>query len=198
MELATVGAGLLALRYVRFPFLCAPVAFALWYMSMDLTPIIAGGDFDWHLRKLVSVWFGLAMIAGSYLIDRRTTEDFAFWGYLFGLIAFWGGLSLMSSDSELSRFFYFAINVALIFAAVFLRRRAFLVFGALGCCGYIGYLAGDLFEDSFLFPFVLTGFGIAIIGLGVVLKRHGARFEQAVIDGLPPALRRLRPAERDH
>lgn len=65
MELATVAAGLIALRFVRFPFVTAPIAFALWYMSMDLTPIIAGSDdFEWELRKQVSMWFGA-------LIHRR-------------------------------------------------------------------------------------------------------------------------------
>jgi hypothetical protein len=40
MEVGTVAAGLVALRYFRFPFLTAPIAFALWFMSMDLTPLI--------------------------------------------------------------------------------------------------------------------------------------------------------------
>jgi hypothetical protein len=42
MEVCTVGMGLLALRFFRFPFLTAPIAFALWFMSMDLTPLIYG------------------------------------------------------------------------------------------------------------------------------------------------------------
>ncbi len=197
MELATVAVGLLALRVVPFGFVTAPIAFALWYMSMDLTPIIAGADdFNWDLRKIVSVWFGLAMIAGAFAVDRRTREDFAFWGYLFGLIAFWGGLSLMNSDTELNKFLYFLINVVLIFAAVFLRRRAFLVFGALGCFGYLGHLAVEIFEDSALFPVAVTAAGIAIIALGIVLKRYGAKWEAAILATMPAALRRLRPIER--
>ena len=42
MEVGTILAGLGALRFVRFPFLTFPVAFALWFMSMDLTPLIFG------------------------------------------------------------------------------------------------------------------------------------------------------------
>ncbi|HEV2381872.1 MAG TPA: hypothetical protein VG206_19045 [Terriglobia bacterium] len=37
MELGTVLTALIALAFVRFPFVTAPIAFALWYMSMDLT-----------------------------------------------------------------------------------------------------------------------------------------------------------------
>lgn len=196
MEVATIATGLFAMYFFRFPFLTAPIAFVLWFMSMDLTPILFGSaDFAWEQRQLVSLWFGLAMIAGTYIIDHRTKEDFAFWGYLFGLIAFWGGMSLMESDSELSKFTYFLVNLALIWMSVFLRRRAFMVFGALGVMGYIGHLA-QIFEDSILFPFVLTVIGLAVIYLGIQLTRHGARVAQAVEDTMPLWMRRLRPSER--
>ena len=196
MEVATIATGLFAMYFFRFPFLTAPIAFVLWFMSMDLTPILFGSaDFAWEQRQLVSLWFGLAMIAGTYIIDHRTKEDFAFWGYLFGLIAFWGGMSLMESDSELSKFTYFLVNLALIWMSVFLRRRAFMVFGTLGVMGYIGHLA-QIFEDSILFPFVLIVIGLAVIYLGIQLKRHGARVARAVEDTMPLWMRRLRPSER--
>src|SRR2546428_575492 len=51
MEVGTILAGLGALRFVRFPFLTFPVAVALWFMSMDLTPLIYGrSDFTWNQR----------------------------------------------------------------------------------------------------------------------------------------------------
>lgn len=37
MEVATVGAGLLMLRLIPFPFIVMPIAVALWFMSMDLS-----------------------------------------------------------------------------------------------------------------------------------------------------------------
>jgi hypothetical protein len=40
MEVATVAAGLVVLRIWRFPFLTAPIAYALWYMSMDLVALL--------------------------------------------------------------------------------------------------------------------------------------------------------------
>jgi hypothetical protein len=45
-------------------------------------------DFTWDERLRVSLLFGLLMLVATYVIDRRTREDFAFWGYLFGLAAF--------------------------------------------------------------------------------------------------------------
>jgi len=107
MEVGTILAGLGALRFVRFPFLTFPVAFALWFMSMDLTPLIYGrSDFTWNQRLWVSLWFGVAFLVVSFLVDRRTRDDYAFWGYLFGTLAFWGGLSLMESQSEVSKLLY--------------------------------------------------------------------------------------------
>ena len=198
MEVPTILAGLLALRFVKFPFLTAPIAFVLWYLTMDLAPIIAGSDgaFSWELRKQISLWFGLGMLAVAYLVDRCSKLDFAFWGYLFGVIAFWGGLSLMHSDSELSKFIYFVINTGLVGAAIFLHRRVFIVFGGLGICGYTGHLAFRVFVDSLLFPFALTLIGLAILGTGIAVKRYEAEIK-ALVDGfMPPWLAQLRPAER--
>jgi len=197
MEVATIAVGAVALRFFRFPFLTATIAFVLWYVSMDLTPIIAGDSwFEMELRLLVSLWFGLAMIAGTYFVDRRTKEDFAFWGYLFGLMAFWGGLSALVSVGELSKFFYFLINLVLVGTSVFLRRKAFMMFGAFGVLSYLGHLAHVVFAESILFPFVLTGFGLGVIYLGIQLKQHGAKVERATENTLPIWVKRLRPSER--
>ncbi len=197
MELGTVVAGLLALRFVRFPFLTAPIAFSLWYMSMDLTPLLFGKtEFTWDERLQVSVWFGLAMMVGAYLVDRRTKQDYAFWGYLFGLMAFWGGLSSMQSDSELSKLGYCLLNVALMVLSVLLQRRVFIVFGALGVMGYLGHLAYRVFKDSLMFPFALTLLGLLIIYLGIQYQRHRQAIEQRVLASVPPGMRRRLPSER--
>lgn len=197
MEVGTVVAGLIALRFVRFPFLTFPIAFSLWYMSMDLTPLIVGKtEFTWRERLWVSLCFGLLILLATYLIDRRTRDDYAFWGYLFGLAAFWGGLSLMESPSEWKKFLYCLVNLGLIIVAVFLQRRVFLVFGAFGVFGYLGHLSYDVFKDSFLFPIVLSFLGLVVIYLGVQYQRHRERFEKAVLAVIPGAIRRLRPIER--
>ena len=197
MELGTILAGLIALRYVRFPFLTFPIAFALWYMSMDLTPIIAQtGSFTWEQRLWVSAVFGAAVLVCAYVVDRRAKEDYAFWLYLFGLLAFWGGLSLMESGSQWKKFFYCLINVVLMVLGVLLQRKAFLVFGALGVFGYLGYLSWDVFQNSLMFPFVLTGIGLVVIFLGIKYQKNQERIAQALMGMVPPAWRRLLPSER--
>ncbi len=194
MELATLAVAAIALYCYRLPFLIMPVAVTLWYLSMDLTPFIFGQeDTTWELRKLVSLWFGLLMLLFAFWVDLRTrhTKDFAFWLYLFGLLAFWGGLSMMRSDSELSKFFYLCINLGLIVIGAILSRRVFAVFGGLGVTGYLGHLAYTVFKNSILFPFALTGLGLALVFLGILWQKHERRITTKLRSLLPQPLQEL-------
>lgn len=195
MELATLAAGAVLLWRYRLPFLVMPVAVTLWYMSMDLTPFLFGEtDANWELRKLVSLWFGLLILLLAFWVDvrsRRQEKDYAFWLYLFGVMAFWGGLSMLRSDSELTKFFYLCINLLMIAVGATLSRRVFAVFGGLGVVLYLGHLAYDLFKDSMLFPFVLTIIGLAVIGLGILWQRHEGKINSTLRGWLPLALREL-------
>lgn len=196
MEAATVAAGAIALRFWRFPFLTAPIAYSLWYMSMDLAELLGGHQIlTWDEKQRITVLFGAAMMLASYIADLRgKSDDFAFWGYLFGLMAFWGGLTSMDSNSELGKFVYCLINIGLIAASLVLRRRTFILFGSLGLFGYLSYLAYRVFENSLLFPFVLSLIGILIIYLGLQYKRRRDRVERYLRTSVLPHLSALIPA----
>ncbi len=196
MELATLAAGAAMLRRYRYPFLLMPIAVTLWYMSMDVTNwlIYGQGEYDdWLLRQWVSVWFGLLMISLAFWIDFRnqSERDYPFWLYLFGVMAFWGGLSLMDSDSEWSKLLYCLINLAMVLAGVLIRRRVFTVFGAFGICGYCWHLADEIFKDSWLFPISLTLVGLGIVLLGIWWQRNEAVLTEKLQSAMPPAIRRF-------
>ena len=175
MEIATVIAGLIVLRFWRFPFLTAPIAYALWFMSMDLADLIVQQRLAWNEKAMISTAFGAAMIIGAYVSDLKgKVMDFAFWGYLFGLLSFWGGLTAMNSHSEFGKLIYCLINLSLIFCAVLLRRPVFVIFGAFGVSFYLGHLAHEVFQDSMFFPVVLSLIGLAIIYLGIQYQRKRA------------------------
>jgi len=137
------------------------------------------------------------MLLIAYLVDRRTQQDYAFWLYLFGMMAFWGGLSLMESNSELRRFCYCLINVVLMLASVLLRRKVFIIFGSMGVFGYLGHLSWSVFQNSMMFPFVLTLMGIFIIFLGVQYQRNQETIAEAALRIIPQRVRKLLPAERE-
>lgn len=196
MEVATLVVGLLVLRVMPFPFIVMPIAVAAWFMSMDLSELLHGEHFSWEQRRDVSLWFGLLILLVSLLVDGRSKQDFAFWGYLAGLTAFWGGLSLMDSGSEFGKLMYCLINLGLIGLAVLLRRPLFMVFGALGVALYLGYLAHDVFEDSLLFPVVVSLIGLGVIGLGLLYQKRREAMTSALRRRLPASWQTLLPALR--
>ena len=191
MELATLAAAAVMLHRYRYPFLVMPVALTLWYLSMDVVLWLNGGDYGHELRQLTSLIFGLAMTALAFWVDvrNRSGKDFAFWLYLFGVLTFWGGLSLMDSGSEWGKLMYGMINVLLIGIGALLSRRVFVVFGALGLFGYLSYLAYDVFQDSWLFPISLTLLGAAIIFAGVWWQKNERRIGLALRQYAPAGLR---------
>ncbi len=193
MELGTLAAGALLLWRYRLPFLMLPLTLTLWYMSMDMVPFLNDGENSWELRKLVSLWFGLAMTALAFWVDLRArrARDFAFWLYLFGVIAFWGGLSSLNTDSELGKLVYGLINVAMVLLGAVLGRRVFAVFGGLGIAGYLGHLSYRVFRDSLLFPFALSLVGLGIVWLGVLWQRHERELAGSLRACLPQSLREL-------
>jgi hypothetical protein len=196
LEIGTVAVGLLALRFVHFPFITFPIAFSLWFLTMDLAALIPGLENDYTSKALVTSLFGLVLILVSYLVDRRTREDYAFWGYLFGLLAFWGGLLFNLYDSSVGMFCYGAISAILILLSVFLQRRVFIVFGALGVAHYLGYLTWNVFEYSILFSFAVVAVGLGLIAVGVIYQRRREVMHNFIMSRIPPALKRLMPSER--
>lgn len=197
MEFGTLAIGAIIAWKYKYPFLVMPIAVTLWYMTMDITAMISGGDVTWALRKLVSLYSGLLMIGLAFWVDIRSHHkaDYAFWIYIFGVIAFWGGLSFQYSDNEFSKFIYLCINLLMIGVGVLLTRRVFVVFGALGSCGYLAHLASDVFRDSWLFPIALTAIGLGIIYLGILWQKHEKTITQKSRLLLPAQLRALLEAK---
>jgi hypothetical protein len=195
MDISAIVAGVLALRFYRFPFIAMPIGVGLWFASMDLTPWIFGVDWHgWEQREVVSLWFGLGVLALAWMVDVRSRRgDFAFWLHLFGLLTFWGGMSLLDSDSELSKAFYCLINVGLLALSLFLQRRAYMIFGTLGVAAYLGHLAGEVFKNSLLFPFALSLIGVAVIAGGLLYYRQRRAIERWLTERLPGRVLALRP-----
>lgn len=180
MELATIAVAAIALRFVKFGFLTAPLAFSFWFFSMDVAAWILGREnLDWNANAWISVGVGLGTMLIGYGLDRtlRTpgqprSQDFAFWCFLFGLMAFWGGFTSMESTSEFNRALYLLLNIGLVGIALLLKRTVFLVFGAVGIHIYLGHLAYEVFKDSFLFPFALALLGLSLILITVLAQSY--------------------------
>ena len=183
MELATIVVAAIALWFVRFGFLTAPLAVTFWFLSMDVVALVSDLHMDSNARARITVAVGVLMMVIGVGLDRAQAkrlaarggtrdEDYGFWMNLFGTLAFWGGLTSMDSDSEAGRLVYLAINVGLILAAVKLGRVVMLALGTLGVHIYLFHLAYDVFRDTFLFPFVLALLGLSLILFTVFAQRY--------------------------
>ncbi|KTD61213.1 hypothetical protein [Legionella spiritensis] len=200
MELGTLAVGIILAWIYRYPFMLMPVAVTLWYMSMDIAAMLGQhSQYSFELRAMVSMYFGLAMIFLAFWVDIRSRNalDYAFWLYIFGVLAFWGGLSSQSSDSELSRFFYLCINLVMIGIGVLLVRKVFVIFGALGCACYLGHLAWQVFAHSTFFPVALTIIGAFLIYLGTLWQKHEKALTLRAQSYLPKPVQELLQARNE-
>lgn len=196
MELATLLVGTIALRYIQIPIAMAIPAFVLWYMSMDITPILFGQDNTWSYRQYVSIVFGVIMIIVAFIMDNRKTVDHSKWLYIFGGISFWGALSTLNSSNEWAKFMYFVINVFFMSAGTLLGRRIFMIFGSLGCIGYIGHLAYSIFLNSAFFPIALAGFGLLIVFIGWFSHKNREAIREKIFIITPQAIIKILPQNR--
>lgn len=165
MEIVTLFVGVMLFYFLRFVFLLFPISIACWYLSMDLYSLLFVVD-DMTTRAAFTLYFGLIIIAAAIYMDFKygnNRKDYAFWLYIVGVITFWGGLTMQESDSEISKFIYCMINLLMVLVSVFLNRRVFAVFGALGILAYLGHLASAIFRDSLTFPLALIALGLLLI-----------------------------------
>ena len=192
METATIIVGVIALCFCRFAFLTAPIAYALWFMSMDLADFCVKGSYS--DRADITMYFGLAMILAAYVMDLRSRMvDLAFWGYIFGVMTFWGGLTDHNSTSEYAKLIYCLINCAMVVISLVLNRRVFSVFGAIGIFIYLWHLADVLFKDSLAFPFILSAVGLAVIVAGVIMQKNHMRIRAWFVKHIQPSIRSAIP-----
>jgi hypothetical protein len=203
MELATILAGIITLRFIKFPFLMAPITLASGFLSIHLTAVIVfytTGETWWSYQDYwVFFWFGLICLMVAYWVDVKTSrieEDYAFWLYLFGLMSFWFSLTFMGVGYYWDPFIYLFINIGLILLSVLLHRRVFIVFGVLG----VSYLLYDLsyrtFQGSLLFPLTIMVLGLLVIYAGIQYQRNEEAIERLIVGNLPMSLRDILPRRR--
>lgn len=195
VEIATLLASLSALRFIRFPFLTFPLSVSAWALALTVAESATRG-MEWTAYLHVTMGFGLVMLIVSFLVDRRTREDFAFWGYLFGLVAFWGSLSLLDANTELGKFAYLLVNLALMLASVLLNRRVFLVAGSAGTLYYVGHVLSNMFDNVLAFVCALAFLGMLTIWLGTKYHKNRASIESFVLGLVPASLKKHLPEWR--
>jgi hypothetical protein len=171
LELISIGVAVIVIWRVRFTLISLLIAFWTWFLSMDITRWVSQSDYwTWSDREqIVSTMIGVGMLGLGVWLQRRTKQDYSFWFYLFGHIIILSHLSALTLNREgFLGIVYLAIYLSFVVASVWLQRRVFLVFGAIGCYSYLSYLAFRVFEGALGFVFAL-----GVIGLLIVLTAVG-------------------------
>ncbi len=196
IALATVVVGIAALPLRRFAFMAVVPIIAFHQLWLAIMTFMVGGrasDWDMSTHLMLS---GLFVVMVGYLVDRRTREDFAFWLYGIGVAHFWIGMTGFSDKDEIAWAAYALVGLLLVVVSLLLQRRVFMVAGALTVFVYLGHLGFETFEDSLLFPFVLSFVGLAIIAVAVWYQKHKQRVEGALIGSLPDMVKNRLPSAR--
>lgn len=192
LEVATIVAAAVALTRIKFGFLTAPLYTALWLMSMTVTSIVLDNQAwlygDHYL--MVNMGLGALMMLGAFAVDRKNDEDFAFWGYFFGVLTFWISYTFLGKGGDWGNFGYFCVNLVFLLTSVVLQRYIFIVVGGLGATGYLMYEAYDVFAGSWGFPFAITLIGGAVTYLGTKYYRNREAIDNAILRYVPEGLRR--------
>lgn len=203
MELGTILAGIITLRFIKFPFLMAPITLASGFLSIDLTAVIGfytTGETWWYYKDYwVFFWFGLICLMVAYWVDVKTSrieEDYAFWLYLFGLMSFWFSMTFMGLAFSGNPLIYLFINLGLILLSVLLHRRVFIVFGTLGISLLLYDLSYRTFQGSLLFPLTIMVLGLLVIYAGIQYQRNEEAIERLIVGNLPMSVRQILPRRR--
>lgn len=166
MELVSIVIAFWVIVAVRFPLISLLIAFWTWFLSMDLVRWISQSDsWTWsEQEQIVSILIGLAMLILGVALQRRTRQDYSWWFYLFGHLIILGHLSALTLEKEGGLgLIYPIVYLAFVVASVWLQRRVFLVFGAIGCYSYCCYLAFQIFDSALGFVFALASIGLLIV-----------------------------------
>ena len=181
MEIATIVAGFVLLKFRKFPLLTLPICYAMWYLSMDIVPLLSGQGFiapTWGMKNFASCVFALVMLFYAVRLDfnKQYKEDFSQWLYIFGATMLWGTtISIIMQYDWYNEFAYFLtgmFSLAYMIISILIRRKVFMVWGFIGFWSYLGHLAYKVFSDSILFPFVLVVFGLMIIFFGICYSKY--------------------------
>ncbi len=190
MEIASIATAALAAWLTRFPLNGLLVGFWVWFLSMDLARWLGKSE-DWTFgdrERVVSVAVGVLLLGVGVALQVSIRRDYAWWLYLSGHVILIGNLASLAFQHEgWAALAFLAFYVGIVVASVWLQRRVFLVFGALGVYGYISYLAFRVFEGTLGFVFALASVGLLII-FGAIAYR---RFIEPL---LMRRISRLRPA----
>ena len=181
IEVCTIFLTLVALYFIRFSLLTMLLYLALWFLSLDFLPfflksITFSSDpyaHDLLFQRITLIIFGLLAMGTAFILSRKkSTAIFSNWGYFFGVISFWAGITTHDYKTEVGHLVYLLLNISMILLAPFFKKKIFLLFGFIGVLTYLAGLVHRHFSTSAFFPFLLSAIGILVIAIGYYFQKR--------------------------
>lgn len=178
IDLTTLLAALAVWQRQHDSALTMPIAAALWFALVHLAAALFDPELLAGLVPQLTLVGAALFLSIGYALEQleqrgHEEDDFALWFYVVGLLALFVGVaSIWREAPGIVAHATLALAVLLVAAALYLRRRIFVIFAAAGLVAYLGYLAFDVFRKALGFPVVLATFGTAIILLAVWAQRR--------------------------
>ena len=184
VELTTILASLVALRTVRYALLMKPIAVSLLVLTFHVTESLFGYTFQSVAAGWAVIGAASLMLVIGYIVDayNDTSQDYAFWLYLPGLIAAFIGTQMIWSYDKPLRHLLIVVAIASMAVAVYTHRRTFLFFGAVWFVWYLGFLVFDVFKNVVALPILLATTGLVVILTAVWVQRAYPRLVSRVSD----------------
>lgn len=167
---AMFAASLLIFRKVVFAIYTT--AFATW-LFFAVTSLLVSGQpqfITWDFSGYRWLIVGLAYILVGAGLRQYNSNYLMQWYYGLGIFTFLGAALMLGGWEPNQRIIWELVFPLLCFAALFLsvylKSRAFLIFGALYLILFIMKITGEYFSDTFGWPLALVVSGLSLIGIG--------------------------------
>jgi len=165
--------GMYASSYVLFRknvFALFSIFFGTW-LFFSLTGLIAGGiyfDDTFDQYRILAVGASYMLLGYSFSESERAPLTGFLYG--FGILGFLGSALALGGWDPNQNIFWELVYPLLVFGALFLsvyvKNKAFLVFGTIFLMGYIFKITSEYFSSGLGWPLVLVITGLAMIGVG--------------------------------
>lgn len=192
IELTTIFTGIYVLNKRKFPHIAIPIAWSLWYLFMDIVPILAGNfkEPTWGQRNFASLAVSATMLIYAYKCDKNPDkkDTYSKWFYRFGATILYFAIisciiewiihickiqSFQEFPFGVLWYIIAVLSLIYMFIAIMLQRQVFMLWGALGFLLFLQHLAYVIFKDTpVLFHIIMILSGLAIIYFGVWYSKN--------------------------
>jgi hypothetical protein len=195
VALATLVVGNVLTARARISFVCLPALLAGASAACYGTALLFTHDTWFGLNEAWGlVGYGVFSTVLSLVIDKRSNEDYSFWGYGVGAISFWAGLTVVVGGDGWG--LYALVGLVSMFASVILSRNVFAFTGGFAVLAYVAHISYTYFSNSIAFFFSMGVVGFLTMLVGVWYVRNAEQVQKVALKLVPKSMRKGLPGDK--